>query len=78
MAPIDGEGGLIIGDKKSSYLIYTQGKCLSVPVATGKYNLYAIDKQSGDVKLVKKSLSLKETFSQDNTHDNQLFWLRKL
>jgi hypothetical protein len=44
----------------------------------GKYNVYAIDKQNGNITLLKKSLTLKNSYTPDDIHENQVIWLRRL
>ena len=78
MTPVDCKDGLMIGDSEKGYLIYTLGKRLSAHIAMGKYNVYAIDKQNGNITLLKKSLTLKDSYTPDDIHENQVIWLRRL
>jgi hypothetical protein len=78
MTPVDCKDGLMIGDSEKGYLIYTLGKRLSAHIAMGKYNVYAIDKQNGNITLLKKSLTLKNSYTPDDIHENQVIWLRRL
>jgi hypothetical protein len=78
MTPMDGNGCLTIGNHEKGYLIYTQNGDFSTHVVSGKYHVYRIDKRDGTITLVKKSLSMKETFSYQNAGENQVIWLRKL
>lgn len=77
MTPMDGDGCLMIGSHEKGYLIYTQKKDFRAPVVSGKYNVYTIDKRNGTVTLTRKSLSLRDSFSDQDAGENKVIWLKR-
>ena len=78
MNPMDGEGCLVIGNEANGYVIYPQDQSLSVSVSAGKYDLYNINKHTGAITLVKKSVTLNDTYSSTKQSSKSIIWLRKL
>ena len=73
MYPLDGTGCVALGSD-AGYLVYPQEKSVSVPVVTGRYNVYAVDSRTGEVTLKQKKALLTESFSQDVSLD-KVYWL---
>lgn len=75
MKPLSGTGCVALGDQQRGYLVYTQTPEASIPVAAGKYHIYAIDTRTGAISLSQKNVRL-ETFQPDNAKADRLYWLR--
>lgn len=75
MKSLDGEGCVALGDHLKGYLVYTQSQNASMPVATGKYHIYTINMQTGDITLLQKGARLSDFFQHDAKEKN-LYWFR--
>jgi len=78
MSMMNGEGYIAQGNTEKGYIIYALSASPSIPVAAGNYQLYTIDIQSGDIKLLKKNIRLQGQFQPDTANKNRLFWLRRM
>ena len=78
MLPIDGRDCFAIGHEGTSYLIYPQGDSPSIAVKSGRYQVFTIDINNGNILLSQKSVHLKDTFSSKDNASGRLLWLRKL
>lgn len=75
MKPFEGDGCIALGDRQKGYLVYTQSQNANIPVAAGKYHIYTIDMQAGDITLLQKGVRLSDFFQSD-VKGNCLYWLR--
>ena len=78
MKAMDAEGGIALADAQKGYLVYPTADQVTLPIAAGKYQLCTVNTSTGDIKVVKKSLRLQDTFSQAVTQKGLIYWLRKL
>ena len=78
MAPLDGDGCLALGSSDCGYLLYPQEASLCLTVQPGKYRLYAIDRSSGIVTLLQKSVTIgadNASFTASDASPSRLLWL---
>jgi hypothetical protein len=79
MTPIESKDCVTIGHQSKGYLVYPQGEAPTIPVSSGKYQLYTIDMKNGTIRLQQKSIRLQGTFTPtNNSLSGQLLWLRPL
>ena len=78
MTSTDAEGAVALGEITKGYLIYATADNLNLPVSDGKYAVYHIDRATGEIKLVQKSIRLEGRFQTPDARPNQIIWLRRL
>jgi hypothetical protein len=76
MKSINADGCIALGDSLKGYLIYSAKT--SIPVASGKYQLYSVDLKTGDITVIQKSIRLQDSFRPDPSRKNIIYWLRRL
>ena len=76
MKSINADGCIALGDSLKGYLIYSAKT--SIPVASGKYQLYGVDLKTGDITVIQKSIRLQDSFRPDPSRKNIIYWLRRL
>lgn len=76
MTPIEGQNCMAIGQQSKGYLIYPQDGTPTIPVSSGKYQLYTIDIKKGTINSLKKTVRLQSSFTLRSTSPEQLIWLR--
>lgn len=77
MNPLDAEGCVAIGNADCGYVVYTQADAVSVPVASGKYDVYDVNSFNGEVNIESRSVVLQGAYELTGTRPNKIFWLRK-
>ena len=78
MNPVDGEGCVALGNSALGYLVYTKSAEVNLDIAPGKYNVYTIDTNTGDIILQKKNTVFKQNiFELSDTKANSVFWIQR-
>ena len=82
MKPIvsDNENYQIMVNSDIGCIIYSHSKSI-IPISlkTGKYRLYYINPESGDISIIYKQLNIKGEYELDTSlHPNGVYWLSKL
>ena len=76
MKPLDDKDCIALGDSQKGYLVYAQSsEVTTMPIASGKYNIYTVDMQTGDITLLQKGARLQNTFHPSDSKGNKLYWL---
>lgn len=78
MRAVDADGCLALGDSTKGYFIYPTTANAAISIAAGKYQLCTVDTRTGDIKVVRKSLRLQDTFRPDLSRQGVVYWLRKM
>ena len=78
MKPLDGTGCLVLGNGQKGYLVYAQESSVSLPVESGKYNIHTINTHTGEVKVLKKSIKINNTYDFTEVQKNTVLWLERL
>ena len=78
MKPLDGTGCLVLGNGQKGYLVYAQESSVSLPVESGKYNIHSINTHTGEVKVLKKSIKINNTYDFTEVQKNTVLWLERL
>ncbi|MBR5062512.1 MAG: pectate lyase [Prevotella sp.] len=74
MQPINGDGCVALGNEKIGYLVYTLSETASIPISSGKYDIYSVHAQTGDITLISKKAKLEHTYRTDSSA-NKILWL---
>jgi len=77
MRPMDGKGCHLLGNADKGYLIEKKNDSASVQINPGKYNLYKVDKKSGEVKLTAKSIKVTGSYQLPSGKSDTVLWLEK-
>jgi hypothetical protein len=75
MKPLEDSKCIALGAPQKGYLVYAQSSETSLSIASGKYNIYTIDIQTGDISLLQKGARLQDTFRPNDSKGNKLYWL---
>ena len=75
MKPLEDSKCIALGAPQKGYLVYAQSSETSLSIASGKYNIYTIDMQTGDISLLQKGARLQDTFRPNDSKGNKLYWL---
>ena len=78
MKPLDGTGCLVLGNGQKGYLVYAQESSVSLPVESGKYNIHTINTHTGELKVLKKSIKINNTYDFTEVQKNTVLWLERL
>ena len=77
MLPVDGENCKALGDSCLGYLLYTEGGKAHLTVDGGRYDIYTVSHQTGDITLKHRKVLLSGSFTPDETDARRIYWLRK-
>ena len=77
MMPVDGENCKALGDSSLGYLLYTEGGNATLPVESGRYDLYTVNQRSGDIALKQRAVRLNGNFTPDSSDGGRIYWLKK-
>ena len=75
MKPLEDSKCIALGAPQKGYLVYAQSSETSLSIASGKYNIYTIDMQTGDISLLQKGARLQDIFRPNDSKGNKLYWL---
>jgi hypothetical protein len=75
MKPLEDSNCIALGAPQKGYLVYAPSSETSLSIASGKYNIYTIDMQTGDISLLQKGTRLQDTFRPNDSKGNKLYWL---
>ena len=75
MKPLEDSKCIALGAPQKGYLVYAQSPETSLPITSGKYNIYTIDMQTGDISLLQKGARLQDIFRPNDSKGNKLYWL---
>ena len=75
MMPV--EGHMALGSPTLGYLFYTTDDDAVLPVETGKYDLYSVDRTTGTITLIKRGAKLQQNFIPAEDASGHIFWLKK-
>jgi len=78
MIPVQGNDCVAMGREGKGYVICPQGSQPTIAVPSGKYQLFSVDMNSGDIRLLQKSVRLQGSFTPQDGHSGKLIWLRAL
>ncbi|MBQ6063403.1 MAG: pectate lyase [Prevotella sp.] len=76
MRPIDGEGCVALGDENIGYLVYTLSETVSIPIPTGKFDIYSVHPKTGNITPTHRNAKLQQAF-QTTTSPDKIFYLRR-
>ena len=76
MNPLEATGCLAIGHPERGYLVRTQDGRASLPVAPGRYDIYAVDAKSGSLTTTGRAVALSGEYATD-AGAGQIIWLKK-
>ena len=77
MMPVDGENCKALGNSRLGYLLYTEGGHAVLPVDGGRYDIYTVGHQTGDITLKRRNVRLNGNFTPDETDARRIYWLKK-
>ena len=77
MSPVDAEGCVALGNSELGYLLYAQSESVSIPVETGKYDIFTIDTRTGDITSHKVTTKLQQQYNNSDARPNRVYWLKK-
>lgn len=77
MSPVDAEGCVALGNSELGYLLYAQSESVSIPVETGKYDIFTIDTRTGDITSPKVTMKLQQQYNSSDARPNRVYWLKK-
>ena len=75
MKPLEDSNCIALGAPQKGYLVYAPSSETSLSITSGKYNIYTIDMQTGDISLLQKGTRLQDTFRPNDSKGNKLYWL---
>ncbi len=69
----------VLGNPEVGYVVYSHGKASKdVEIQAGNYRLSSIDKLTGEVKIEKKSVSVKGQYSFGGNKEDKIYWLERI
>ena len=77
MTPQDMDGWLALVSKDKGCLLYSQTSDIAAMVAPGKYNIYQINANNGELSLVGKNVIINGSFAPKDNRQNKIYWLQK-
>ncbi len=81
MSHVSGKGDsdiLVLGNPEVGYVIYSHGVSVhGLDVEPGTYRLHSVDVNSGEVKTLKKSVGIKDSYNIKVNGEESVFWLER-
>lgn len=69
----------LLGNGEVGYVVYTHSdKSMKISVAGGRYNVYTIDKTSGEIKPTARKLQIDGSYEWPAAKKEQVVWLEKI
>lgn len=69
----------LIGNENSGYVVYTRtADAISINMAQGKYNVYSIDKTSGEITPIAKKTAINGKYDILKPKKEQVYWIEKI
>lgn len=69
----------ILGNPDVGYIVYTHNdREQKVAASPGKYNIYAIDKSNGTMKILEKKISITSAHTIPQIKSEQVYWFEKI
>lgn len=69
----------MIGNESAGYVVYTRtNDAISISVAPGKYNVYTINKTSGEITPIAKKTAINGKYDIQKPKKEQVYWIEKL
>ena len=69
----------LIGNENSGYIVYTRtADAISINMAQGKYNVYSIDKTSGEITPIAKKAAINGKYDIQKPKKEQVYWIEKI
>lgn len=69
----------LIGNENSGYVVYTRtADAISINMAQGKYNVYSIDKTSGEITPIAKKAAINGKYDIQKPKKEQVYWIEKI
>ena len=79
MRPMDADGCWLLGNGEVGYLVYVRSAdAAHVPTAPGRYAVWRIDRATGAVTPLSKSLRLGADYPLNAVGEGSVLWLQRL